>query len=370
MRGRVYRNSKGQGAPFYVQAYYKGDRIFKRFWKEQDAHTFLAYLAVEAHEETLDVREWQKSNPVGFATLADKYLAEREPDAKSFADIRRHIYLACDQWKQRPAKRITSADFHDFVRNLPPHLSPKSRQNAVKSLNGFFRWCSELEYIDKKPKAPKITANMAMRRIVDKDTQEAIIEEVRRLTSWNSKIWFGVSCLATYVNVRPNELRLVLEGDIDLRAGTVRVLHTKEGRHKTIDLIQEDVDFIRSIPRGLPHLHFFRHETGRKGCAAGEVFGPHYFWYWWRRACSSLGIDGVDLYGGTRHSSVSALADRFTPEEIKKYGTGHVTESFERYFQVSREQRISLAESARRPDVTLNTKIRHIHSKEGLEKTG
>ena len=55
---------------------------------------------------------------------------------------------------------------------------------------------------------------------------------------------------------------------------------------------------------------------------------------WWMRACANLGIEGVDLYGGTRHSTASALASVLDPSEIKTHGTQHTTnKAFERYFQ-------------------------------------
>ena len=54
----------------------------------------------------------------------------------------------------------------------------------------------------------------------------------------------------------------------------------------------------------------------------GEQFGPKYFKKWWDKACENLGIKGVDLYGGTKHSTATALGELHTPEEIKRGGTG------------------------------------------------
>ena len=66
-----------------------------------------------------------------------------------------------------------------------------------------------------------------------------------------------------------------------------------------------------------------------------QQFGNKYFYKWWEKACSNLGIEDVDLYGGTRHSSITALRLHFTPEELKKYGTLHTTnKAFDRYFQM------------------------------------
>jgi hypothetical protein len=49
------------------------------------------------------------------------------------------------------------------------------------------------------------------------------------------------------------------------------------------------------------------------------------------KACSNLGIEGVDLYGGTRHSSVRALRRYRTPEEIKEAAMSATNKAFERY---------------------------------------
>ncbi len=66
----------------------------------------------------------------------------------------------------------------------------------------------------------------------------------------------------------------------------------------------------------------------------GQKFGEKYFYKWWKRACENLGIEGVDLYGGTRHSSAVALRKNFSPEQIKQ-GTMHQTnKAFERYFRI------------------------------------
>ena len=61
------------------------------------------------------------------------------------------------------------------------------------------------------------------------------------------------------------------------------------------------------------------------------------------KACDNLGIKCVDLYGGTKHSTATALGERLTPEEIKRGGTGSATnKAFERYFQPHREESVKV----------------------------
>lgn len=69
----------------------------------------------------------------------------------------------------------------------------------------------------------------------------------------------------------------------------------------------------------------FPKSVGLQGVKGGQKFGEKYFYKWWKRACNNLGIDGVDLYGGTRHSTTTALRNFFTPEQIRSSGTLHTT---------------------------------------------
>jgi hypothetical protein len=49
------------------------------------------------------------------------------------------------------------------------------------------------------------------------------------------------------------------------------------------------------------------------------------------KACKNLGIEGVDLYGGTRHSSARALRQYCSPEEIKRATMHSTNKAFDRY---------------------------------------
>ena len=64
---------------------------------------------------------------------------------------------------------------------------------------------------------------------------------------------------------------------------------------------------------GFPRSYFFRHETGKGGVKNGQKYGEKFFYKRWKKACENLGIEGIDLYGGTR-----ALREHFSPEQIKQ----------------------------------------------------
>ena len=118
----------------------------------------------------------------------------------------------------------------------------------------------------------------------------------------------------------------------------VRAKKADQGKFAFLD--EEDIELINNFPKSInPDFFFFRHTAKRSGVKIGEKFGPKYFKKWWARACENLGIENVDLYGGTKHSTATALGDSLTPEQIKRGGTGSATnKAFERYFQPRRTE--------------------------------
>jgi integrase len=211
-------------------------------------------------------------------------------------------------------------------------ISEKTRSNMKSCLHDFFGWVKKRERIP-APDFPETPFELGWRNIIDVQTQTRIINNIKKLSfNVNPRIWLAVHWLATYISLRPNELISLREKHVDLKMGSVIVVHPKEKTPKIIYLMDEDLDFIKSLPRGLPDMYFFRHPPGLKGAVAGARFGNRYLYKWWKKACNELGIEGVDLYGGTRHSTATALGAICTPEEVRD-ATGHTSKAFERYFQ-------------------------------------
>jgi len=127
-----------------------------------------------------------------------------------------------------------------------------------------------------------------------------------------------------------------------------------DGDFKSVPILDGDIEFIRSMPKGLPHVKFFRHNSGVSGCKHGQPFGEKYFYKWWKKACENLGIENVDLYGGTRHTSAIALRKHHSPEEIKR-GTMHTTnKAFESCFRLEGDDLRSIYASATSDKSSLN----------------
>ena len=261
---------------------------------------------------------------------------------------------AISAWGQINVKNIGFGEIEDFLH--AQEVSDKTKANMKSCLHSFFVWLKRREKVP-MPEFPEVSFELGMRKIIDKETQESIIDEVYRLTYHkNPKVWLGIKWLSTYISIRPGELLNLKEEDIDIKLGYFIIPHPKEKRPKLVPIIDEDIEILGSMPRGLPHLSFFRHVKGISGVAAGQKFGNKYLYKIWKKACANLGIYNVDLYGGTRHSSTTALRQVFSPEEIRNSGTLHSTnKAFDRYLQIKSSDAKRIYEVASMQKITKQT---------------
>ena len=315
-----------------------GRKNRKRFNTYQEAERFLDGLRWEVDQGTYDPRDYHHNHPLGFETLAKKWLEikEKEVKRKSFNNLKNYMKRAIDAWGQSNIKSIGFGQIEDFLHGQ--EVSDKTKSNMKSGLHSFFKWVSRREKIP-MPEFPKISFELGWRQTVSKEIQEQIISEVYRISfDTNPKIWLGIKMLSTYISIRPKELISIKEKHIDLSSGYVFIPHPKEKKAKPVPLIDEDIEILNSFPKGLPELYFFRHSASGKGCAAGEKFGERYLYKWWKKSCSNLKIVGVDLYGGTRHSSAMALRELASPEQIKRSMMTSTNRAFERYFRIESEE--------------------------------
>ncbi len=237
----------------------------KRFKSFEEAERFLDGVRYEVDRGTFDPRDYQKNNPLGFTTLAEKWLTIKEQEVKprSFANLNRYMKSAMIAWGHTNIKQIGYGEIEDFL--FTQKVSDKTKSNIKSCLHTFWTWLRKRRVITlaQFPEFPEVKYNLGFRKIIDKATQEEIIEEVKRISYHrNPKIWLGVKWLATYISIRPGELLKMTERDIDTRLGYFIVLHTKEGKEKLVPMIEEDKEIINAMPAGLPQLPFFRHVRG------------------------------------------------------------------------------------------------------------
>ncbi len=248
--------------------------------------------------------------------------------------------------------------------NHEKDISEKTRYEIASCLHKFWTWVASKGELtkDEIPDFPVIEFELGWRNLVDKEQQESILDELYRISYHiNPKIYICTKWLATYIAVRPKEMWLLKEKNVTAKkdGGYFSVMDSKsmrqEGKVKHVFLIDEDIEIVRSLPRGFPELPFFRHNEASAKRGGGiakpdESFGKKYIYKWWKRACENLGIKKVDLYGGTKHSSVTSLIieEGCSPEETME-GTMHEqNKAFKRYSQIPPEHLKKLYQKTRR----------------------
>jgi len=328
--------------------------VYRRFKDYDRAQRWLVGLRFQYDNGNFDPRDYRKDNPLGFETLALRFLEIKKDEIDSYRHAENHIYKATNYWGNTNIKDIQYGDLEDFLlvkterareilsnQKTGELLSAKTRANVKATLHSFWGWLRKRRVLrlDQIPEFPEVPFELGWRKIVDKATQQSILEEVRRLSEpVNIKIWIAIKWLCTYISIRPKELRDIKEGDFefDLKAVFIRSPKGKRGEKKSkiVPLLDEDIELIQSFPTGLPHLYFFRHGKGLKGVKVGEPFGNRLLYKYWKKACSNLNIVGVDLYGGTKHSSATALRKHRSPEQIKRATMHSTNKAFDRYFRL------------------------------------
>lgn len=325
----------------------KFGEITKRFRSYEDATRFLNGLRFKTDEHTFDPRDYKRDNPLSFSNMSRKWLEYKKSEVRpnSYSSISNHIDKARTYFNHMNVKDIRYGNFEDFIKSLPQ--ADKTKHNILSTLHSFFIWLKRRQEIYELPEFPTVDFDLGYRRTVDKATQISIIEEVKRIAP-EEKTYIGILLLSTYFSVRPNEMRLLKEGNIDLGNGYLYIPSDEsKTEYKSIPLIREDVELFKRFKMSpFPETPFFRHENG-------QIFGKNHFYKYWKRACKNLGIEGVDLYGGTKHSSARALRRVHSPEEIQRAMMTKSNKAFERYYKIESEDARMVYQSNRAAVVSI-----------------
>jgi len=317
-----------------------GKDINKRFKTYELAYHYLIGLRYEVEQKKFDVRDHMFSNPLGFSNLAKKYLSFKEKQKLvSYYHIKRYINQASTFFQDKTVKDIKKKDIQNFLDTLK--VADKTKKNYSSQLHDFwYNFLYEEEEIislSQLPKFPKIDAELSFRKLVDIETREKIVDKLKEMTyKKNPKTWLAVDLLCTYNNIRPGDIRRLKEGDIDLEYGVLtfwRPTKTKKNKDPKvirIRLLDSYINELKMLKKQYPAVDsvlFFRRPDG-------FPFGKDYLYRNWKKACAKIGIFDLDLYGGTRHSSITAIAKAAGKETARKYSGHHSNKAFDRYCQI------------------------------------
>ena len=308
--------------------------VFRNHSSYEKASRELTGYRFKTDEHTFDERDYRRDNPLGFINMSNKFLESVKP--KTAKNMKPHIDHAQAKFENRNVKDLRCGDFEDLINALS--LSDKTKHNIISTLKVFYRWMLRREEITSIPEFPEVKFVLGYRNTVSKEVQNQIIGEVKRIAP--VKVYLGIKWLATYFSIRPAEMINLKEGDIDIGNAYLYFPHPKERKYKSVPILPEDVIILQSFNFSVPAIPFFRHDGGIKGTRKNEPYGEKYFYKWWVKACSNLNIEGVDLYGGTRHSTVRAKRKDFTPEQLKEAAMSKTNKAFERYYGEANDEQI------------------------------
>jgi hypothetical protein len=336
-----------------------GPQITRRYQDWQKAWEKLTWLRSEAARPSFDPLDHQiKAAPHGFIALSSEWLDEKtgEVGPSTMANYRNYMDRAQNFFGHATVRDITGRDIKRFL-NAQTDLADKTRHEINSALKQFWKWLKFYDehrpLIDRMPRFPVIRFELGTRTILpSKDLQLKILDEVRRQNRAAPRVWIACQWLCRYPALRPDDIRRVREMDVNPDTGLVVIERpTKRRKRKTIWLLDDDIDLIRNLTRGMPQMPLFRHERTRAGGSnglvkAGDVFGKHYLWRRWKSACEALHVDGGSLYGHTRHTTTTALQSGFTPDQIRQMTQHDTNSAFERYLSPDRQKQLDMARLA------------------------
>jgi hypothetical protein len=333
---------------------FPGD-IYQRFNSYEQASQSLNYLRYEKgnRKALFNPDDYRSIRPNSFGALKDKYLS-RKTGHTTYRKIERFINMASKRFDKTNLREITGADIEDYLYSIQG-ISEKTRFNHMTQLRDFWKWClkrGNIITLAEMPTFPDIHYELGYRNITDWETQEKVIYKVRELTyNINPKIWLGIDMLSTYTALRPDDLRRMTEGSLDDNGFLIIYNPTKlKNKFKTIRLHPEHVQEWRECQTkypALPSAYFFRHTKGISGCTENEQFGNKYLYKWWNRACELVGLKGVPLYPGTKHTTATETA-RMLGTDKARTASGLTNKAFDRYCQVENNGSFEVVKAIRK----------------------
>lgn len=314
---------------------FPGD-IYQNHKSYESATQTLNYLRHEkgTRGQKFNPDDYKSIRPNSVMGLKVKYLA-RKKGLASYGKIEHSLNLASIHFGPTNVREITGADIEDYLYGIL-HISEKTRKNHCDYLCNFWKWCLSRGVITlaEMPVFPKIDYKLGYRKITDWGTQGTVLEKVREISKQNPKVYLAIDMLATYTKLRPEDIRRITEGSLDDNGWLTINNPTKlKNKFKYIHLHPDHVEALRLLQRqspALPDVHFFRDTK------TGKVFGKNHLYKWWNRACDLIGLKGVPLYPGTKHTTATETAKLLGTDKARG-ASGLTNKAFDRYCQVEND---------------------------------
>lgn len=319
----------------------------ERFTSKRHAQSVLDGLRARLGKESLEVLVDEYRGPRRSEHLvprwATRFLADYRARVERY-ELSPQYVAELERWAQPGGHWRHLAHLSVFevegshVRELERALSQDLHPNTVtKVLGGFHRLLAFVRENTPKrmgfvmPEFPRRRHVRHTPRVVTLEVQDAIlaaIPEDRR----------GVF-LAMRLGVRPGEARAFDVADYDFGSGLLTVAHAMQGqshearragtKESTVGVIEVDADlrgWIEAHVRPRERLEsrpLFRHPKARRRKGYTDRWTTSSLSYEWRKACVAVGVVGVSMYPGTKHSSATAARRAGIPLDVIQRALRH-----------------------------------------------
>lgn len=329
--GKIY---KERGNRWYIRlsggVQIHCDRNHLTFHSKDHAQSTLIKIAAEIENGTFDPNFYAKSKKslLSFSVYTLEWLAgcekreQRDELSPTYLkDLKRFVNkIFIPYFGDRSLQDIKGRELKAFYLSLDFHA--KTVYNIMAALHKIFKDAVFEEVIPAMPNFPR------QGRIPEPDWQWAH-EDVQNsiLEYLGEDDLYAIFFLMTH-GCRPGELRALKHKDLDLRIDKVTIRRsysatklretTKGKRRRTIDLDADWKEMYLARPRVIdPEAFVFN-----KG---GKPLSATWLTKQWRKACDKAGVTDIGLYGATRHSLASQLANRGVSLYKIKQLLGHST---------------------------------------------
>ena len=330
---------------FYIDLTWQGKRI--RVYSDKQGNPLSSYeqakrlasvIELEIQNKTFDPSKYVKKDFKNF--LFENYIQKwidfsqdrLKPSSFKTRKVIASKYLI-PYFKSKDIREIRTSDIQDFYSALKKKkLSSKTIYNIFAELKALLNFAKKREDIEKVPIFPNVKIEEKPIYWLTQEQQKQILEALPEKHRPIFRFMF------TY-GTRPGEARALTWDCVDFTNKIIYIKRTfshrrlvettKEGRWKVLPLLPEIEQMLKSLYANRKKNTKFVFSPGSGAEHYGEKILPKL----WKQACSRVGIKGITLYEGVRHSfvmqrltagfsyeEVGPCVGHSTPQTTRKYG--------------------------------------------------
>ena len=248
-------------------------------------------------------------------------------------------------WKNRSIHEISYGALEDWSLWLADrNLSPKTRRNVIGAFRSFLGWLKLRGEIREVPAAPLPRLNEYVPRVLSIEQQDLVLEAIPEAAR-------GIFLALAHLGLRPGEARAL---DVsDYRDGWLTVDKAFKGTHGSAPIRGTKTGSVKRLPVGEALTEWVgKHVDPTARLRGAALFvNPNTGRRWthcvlrdyWLRAANSVGLEGVRLYEGTKHTMATDAVRRGVAERALQAFLGHRdARSTRRYARLSDEALVTV----------------------------